>query len=224
MAAHLGIPGIKHKFKDLAGIISDVQHGDKTDIPDAHHEEVHSLGSHSGELLWSMIVDCLIEDSIYVIKNRRLRVRENADSYAELRAYDLTFPFPIHEALVRLYSGGATPRTYDIKNTSSDLRFLENDVEIFRFSAGAFMVSGNFVPFLSETQSIGDGIRKWLDGYFSRKVTAYQFQGNGPIPFTGNSINVLLYYVNGVAGVDGSFTTADGKTVTVNKGIITSIV
>jgi len=35
---------------------------------------------------------------------------------------------------------------------------------------------------------------------------------------------VLGFQVNGVAGVDGSFTSADGKTVTVTKGIITSIV
>jgi len=33
----------------------------------------------------------------------------------------------------------------------------------------------------------------------------------------------LGYKANGVAGVDGSFSTADGKTVTVTKGIITSI-
>jgi len=35
---------------------------------------------------------------------------------------------------------------------------------------------------------------------------------------------VLGFQVNGVAGDDGSFTSADGKTVTVTKGIITSIV
>lgn len=41
---------------------------------------------------------------------------------------------------------------------------------------------------------------------------------NGTInPTTG-------YQINGAAGVDGSFTTADGKTVTVTKGIITAIV
>ena len=37
MAAHLGIPGIKHKFKDIKGVISDAQHGTKTTIPNAHH-------------------------------------------------------------------------------------------------------------------------------------------------------------------------------------------
>jgi len=42
--------------------------------------------------------------------------------------------------------------------------------------------------------------------------------------FSGN-INIIgTPYVSGVAGVDGSFTTVDGKTVTVTKGIITSIV
>ena len=42
--------------------------------------------------------------------------------------------------------------------------------------------------------------------------------------FSGN-INIIgTPYVSGVAGVDGTFTTADAKTVTVTKGIITSIV
>jgi hypothetical protein len=42
--------------------------------------------------------------------------------------------------------------------------------------------------------------------------------------FSGN-INIIgTPYVSGVAGVDGSFTTVDGKTVTVTKGIITAIV
>lgn len=35
---------------------------------------------------------------------------------------------------------------------------------------------------------------------------------------------VLGFQVNGVAGVDGTFTSDDGKTITVTKGIITSIV
>lgn len=37
-------------------------------------------------------------------------------------------------------------------------------------------------------------------------------------------INAPEYQVSGVAGVDGSFTSQDGKTVTVTKGIVTSIV
>jgi len=37
-------------------------------------------------------------------------------------------------------------------------------------------------------------------------------------------IDAVSYKVNAVAGVDGSFTTVDGKTVTVSKGVITSIV
>lgn len=37
-------------------------------------------------------------------------------------------------------------------------------------------------------------------------------------------VDALGFKVNTVAGVDGSFTTVDGKTVTVSKGLITSIV
>ena len=38
------------------------------------------------------------------------------------------------------------------------------------------------------------------------------------------TIDMGFYKAAGVAGVDGSFTTVDGKTVTVSKGLITSIV
>ncbi len=42
------------------------------------------------------------------------------------------------------------------------------------------------------------------------------------LPFKINSTNGKLVVSGG--GVDGSFTTVDGKTVTVTKGIITAIV
>jgi hypothetical protein len=55
--------------------------------------------------------------------------------------------------------------------------------------------------------------------------------GNLEIAPTGDEIGITGavnattgFKVNGVAGVDGTFTTADGKTVTVTKGIITAIV
>jgi len=54
--------------------------------------------------------------------------------------------------------------------------------------------------------------------------------GNGTITnnyaagFSGNVNIIGTPYVSGVAGVDGTFTTVDGKTVTVTKGIITAIV
>ena len=40
----------------------------------------------------------------------------------------------------------------------------------------------------------------------------------------GKTLDFPLFKVGGVAGVDGSFTTVDGKTVTVSKGLITNIV
>jgi hypothetical protein len=48
---------------------------------------------------------------------------------------------------------------------------------------------------------------------------AYKLDVNGSINIPAAS----AYYVNGAAGVSGSFTTVDLKTVTVTKGIITSI-
>lgn len=42
--------------------------------------------------------------------------------------------------------------------------------------------------------------------------------------YTPGSMDAVSYKVNGATGADGTFITADGKTVTVVKGIITSIV
>lgn len=55
------------------------------------------------------------------------------------------------------------------------------------------------------------------------------FQQTGDYNLTGNStisgnMSAAGFKVGTTSGVDGSFTTADGKTVTVSKGIITSIV
>lgn len=44
------------------------------------------------------------------------------------------------------------------------------------------------------------------------------------IGIAGKTLDFPLFKVGGVSGVDGSFTTVDGKTVTVTKGLITSIV
>ena len=41
---------------------------------------------------------------------------------------------------------------------------------------------------------------------------------------TGGALNAISYKVNGTAGADGTFTTADGKTVTITKGLVTNIV
>lgn len=49
---------------------------------------------------------------------------------------------------------------------------------------------------------------------------AYKFDVNGDINVVGTS----AYYIGGTAGVSGTFTSADAKTITVTKGIITSIV
>ena len=45
--------------------------------------------------------------------------------------------------------------------------------------------------------------------------------------FGGSGVNIDAagaYHVNGTSGVSGTFTTVDGKTITITKGIVTSIV
>lgn len=58
------------------------------------------------------------------------------------------------------------------------------------------------------------------------EVLVYGPNASTFIQLDGSSANVraLSYSVGSTPGVDGTFTTANGKTVTVNKGIITSIV
>ena len=54
---------------------------------------------------------------------------------------------------------------------------------------------------------------------------AFRIQRAGNITgLAGKILDFPLFKVGGVAGVDGTFTTVDGKTVTVSKGLITSIV
>jgi len=49
-------------------------------------------------------------------------------------------------------------------------------------------------------------------------------RGGNITGLAGKTLDFPLFKVSGVAGVDGTFTTVDGKTVTVSKGLITSIV
>lgn len=60
--------------------------------------------------------------------------------------------------------------------------------------------------------------------YFFRKTTALKFTINSSGIISAGYCDAATYKVGGVAGVDGTFTTVDLKTVTVSKGIITAIV
>lgn len=68
------------------------------------------------------------------------------------------------------------------------------------------------------------------DATASRRVArmingAFNLERAGDITgLAGKILDFPLFKVGGVAGVDGTFTTVDGKTVTVTKGLITSIV
>lgn len=57
---------------------------------------------------------------------------------------------------------------------------------------------------------------------FAAAAAILTFAGNGAATFA-NTVSASGFLVGASAGVDGSFTTTDGKTVTVTKGIITGI-
>lgn len=50
------------------------------------------------------------------------------------------------------------------------------------------------------------------------------YRGSANVLVTDDSFSATAYAVGATAGVDGTFTTTDGKTVTVTKGLITAIV
>ena len=80
---------------------------------------------------------------------------------------------------------------------------------------GEWEVRGSFYPFEDDTQDIGSEDLRWANAHIgyvkSTACRASSFRYLDPVG--GTTIN----------GATGSFTTADGKTVTVKGGIITSI-
>ena len=67
-----------------------------------------------------------------------------------------------------------------------------------------------------------DGKMEWGSGSAAYDVNLYRSAVD--VLKTDDLFDAVGFKAAGVAGVDGSFTTADAKTVTVTKGIITSIV
>ncbi len=82
------------------------------------------------------------------------------------------------------------------------------EVDVPTFSVG-FRIPDYFYVY-------GDGRIRIVDVELSRSAA--------DVLHANATFDAEAYKVDGTAGVDGTFTTADGKTVTVTKGIITSIV
>lgn len=119
-------------------------------------------------------------------------------------------------------------------------------VDVIHGLAGSVEIDGHLLPEYSAMKNIGSNTRYWKNGYFTGDVYAgnvyvdtriwvpligekivgqgVTIENAGDITGrAGKTIDMPLYKVAGVAGVDGNFTTVDEKTVTVTKGLITSI-
>ena len=156
---------------------------------------------------WSDIIDCSIADTYYVMS--RMFRQKSIDSYVELGSIDFA-GWGIHRAFMTLHSEGGDD--YSIRNDGSCLDFYEGETRIFYFISGRFNVVGELYPYPADTYDIGGTIYRWRDLHLSRNA------------YVAGFVDGASFKVGGVAGVDGTFESADGKTVTVSKGIITSIV
>lgn len=71
--------------------------------------------------------------------------------------------------------------------------------------------------------SANQSTSQWI-GFSHDATDGYINVGTGDVKINANVNAVSGYKINGTPGVSGSFTTSDGKTVTVTNGLITSIV
>ena len=108
-----------------------------------------------------------------------------------------------------------------------DIRAGEVQIEtVFKFTgAGEFKSStGHSVEFQQAKSGFPPSHQTVATMVYSATPN-FQLDKAGDITGLANkTLDFPLFKVGGVAGVDGSFTTVDGKTVTVTKGLITSIV
>ena len=97
------------------------------------------------------------------------------------------------------------------------------DTRLYRSAASTLAIQGHLVPSANTTYDIGSSALR-LNNIHTQTLhlnSTASISGStaGRINLSGTNIAV-----NGTAGATGSFTTTDGKTVTVTKGLITAIV
>lgn len=154
------------------------------------------------------------------------------DNFAEIVITDLhiTDPFPLDIDWVSLKldatdSGG---NMYEFRNSGNQLELYEDGVQIIVFQAGTFAVNASLIP--TANRDLGTELNSWNTAFIDKlgqdlDVNSKNLNNVGNVTaVAGKTIDFPNYKVGGVSGVDGSFTTVDDKTVTVTKGLITSIV
>jgi len=109
---------------------------------------------------------------------------------------------------------------------AGDITFLDgkvlswSDVNLYRSSADVLKTDDSLI-----VEKSGGFVKLYVDTVHIGALDTNIYRSGANVLKTDDLLDAVLgFQVNGVAGVDGSFTSADGKTVTVTKGIITSIV
>lgn len=176
-------------------------------------------------------------DAIFDLPNSSLEIKEHEFSGVGMKAALLTFTDSfatqfgamsgglfltdiLGQDQVIIYMADALSDNYGYLLYTPSTGVLEflffDNVKIPTFEVSTSLnISGKIashgIPASDNTYDLGSKTgpiflwKRWRHGFFSGDVDAGQFK------------------VAGVSGVDGSFATADGKTVTVSKGLITSI-
>lgn len=153
-----------------------------------------------------------------------LAANQTNSSYVSFNAWSSAW-----KECARLGYDGATSALFTIYR-AGDITFLDgkklqwSDIDVYRSQAERLatdtdlMVGGAFNVLIERGQVIyfGDvGLNAW-------DINLYRDAAD--VLKTDDAFDAASFKVGGVAGVDGNFTTVDGKTVTVTKGIVTSIV
>jgi len=140
-----------------------------------------------------------------------------------LGTYDSIYGFHV---LATLHGGGVAATCVMDINRAGDITFLDSkklfwsDVNLYRGGVNVLKtddslhIAGALFKILNDSATINLGAAEDINLY----------RGAADVLKTDDAFDADSFKVAGAAGADGSFTTVDGKTVTVVKGLITAIV
>lgn len=118
----------------------------------------------------------------------------------------------------RGHTGNAWP-------SSSNGAVLIRTAQTFSPTSQGTYITFETTPINSTTRTVKVRVPADLDGFeFGTAKDTNLYRSDASVLKTDDAFDANSYSVSGSAGADGSFTTVDGKTVTVTKGLITSIV
>lgn len=158
--------------------------------------------------------------------------RETRDGVEVFEPYGFTSAEPVGAEYFLANVGGTSDHSVAVNSTDRRYRPVDlasEDVAVYDKrgnrvhlkSTGVFVVavladvSGNLIVHGTVTATAVTAVGALSFGSLS---------GGGGISGSGGAIDAVAYKVAGAAGASGTFTTTDGKTVTVVNGIVTGIV